>query len=131
MATMTRYISTVGKDGKENKKTINHKAALESKGFEVEEKDGMLEIQATEVVEGVVDLSTPEKANEVLTDMLAQHKVFSYQTEFIFADREGKPNLHGTFALSKLGKVSCLVTKGEAKEKVTAVSGLDSIFSAL
>ena len=119
--TITRFI-TVGK------KTQGHEAILKAKGFECSVFNGTLEIQATEVVEGVIDLSTPEKATEVLADMLAQHKVFSYRTHFIISNKGELEEVWGMLACGKLGKVSCLVTKGEVTRQLRP---LDDIFDIL
>jgi len=121
MPTTKRYI-------KSGKRTAGHKAVLESKGYEVSENEEGLVIDASEVVEGTVDLSTPEKAKEALTAVVSQNAVFSYQTKFLFPD--GK-ELYGVMACTRLGKASALVTKGEPKEKVKKPNAVDDIFSAL
>lgn len=120
MAAIVRYI-------KKGKKTQEHLATLQSKGYQVADQGEVLAVTCTGVIEGEVDISTPEKAAEALRGAVAQQKVFSYETSFKFAD--GK-TLHGVFACGKLGKASALITKGEEK-KAPKVNGLDDIFSAL
>ena len=119
MAAIVRYI-------KVGKRTEKHAELLSSKGYEVKERDGMLEISASKVIEGTVDISTPEKAQESLATAVAQKAVFSYTTKFLFPD--GK-ELYGVMACTKLGHASALVTKGEPKAKKT--STIDDIFAAL
>jgi len=113
-----RYI-TVGK------RTAGHLALLESKGYTVRNTGEVLEIQASQVIEGVVDLSTPEKATEALSEAISAGAVYSYKTQFQFPD--GKV-LHGIIACARLGKASALVTKGPAKSTPNKV---DDIFDAL
>lgn len=121
MDTIVRYI-------KSGKRTAKHLEILRSKGYEVEENEEGLVIQASEVVEGTVDLSSPEAAQKVLGDTIAASAVFSYQTKFKFPD--GKV-LYGVMACTRLGKASALVTKGEPKEKVAKVNAVNDIFDAL
>ena len=117
---MIRYI-------KIGKRTQEHKDVLESKGYEVSLEDGVLAIQASGLVEGKVDLSTPEKAQTVLSELIANRQVFSYETKFIFPD--GKV-LHGIFACTRLGKASALITKGAGK-KTKGANMMSSIFDTL
>ena len=119
MAT-TRFI-------KIGKRTAEHKALLEAKGYEVSESDDVLAIQASEVIEGTIDLSTPEKAKEALAEVVAKKAVFSYKTTFKFAD--GK-ELYGVMACTRLGKASALVTKGEEK-KTAKTNAISDIFDVL
>lgn len=120
MNTIERYI-------KVGKRTENHQELLESKGYEVTNQDGVLTVKCSGVREETVDLSTPEKAKEIITEVVAKQQVFSYTTKFIFAD--GK-ELYGVLACSRLGKISALITKGEEK-KAKKTSQLDDIFTAL
>jgi len=96
------------------KRTATHRAVLESKGYEVEERDGSLVVEASEVIEGTINLSTPEKAKEILGEVINKKAVFSYTTKFQFPD--GK-ELYGVMACTRLGKASALVTKGKPKAK--------------
>jgi hypothetical protein len=122
MSTTTRYI-------KMGKKTAGHKEALMSKGYEVVENDGLLEIQASEVVEGELDFSTREKALAIVTEVVGKGAVFSYETAFKFAD--GKI-LSGIFAAGRLGAISALITKGPAKgEKARQLASMASMFDAI
>jgi len=116
MSMIVRYITA-------GKKTAGHLELLQSKGYDAKLVGDRIEIQASEVIEGTVDLSTPEKAKEVLTEVVQKKAVFSYKTVFKFAD--GK-ELFSVPACTKLGKVSALVTKGEDKR-----NDLDDIFAAL
>jgi hypothetical protein len=126
--TTTRYIRLTNKKGERSRRTAGHQALLEGKGYECRENGENLEVQATEVREGTIDLSTPEKAREALNDAVQNQAVFSYQTTFRFED--GK-ELSGVMALSRLGNASALVTKGEPKPKEKKVSPLDAIFDIL
>jgi hypothetical protein len=119
MAT-TRFI-------KVGKQTAGHKALLESKGYEVSESEGVLAITAHEVIEGTVDLSTPEKAAEVLSEVVQKKAVFSYKTVFKFADGR---ELYGVMACTRLGKASALVTKGEEK-KAKKANAISDIFDVM
>lgn len=119
MTTIARYI-------KVGKRTEGHAELLKAKGYEVSENEGVLTVMATKVIEGTVDLSTPEKAKEVLAKVLRNKEVFSYNTVFKFED--GK-ELFGVMACTRLGKVSALVTKGE--EKAKKAGGLNDIFDIL
>lgn len=118
MAAITRYI-------KIGKRTEGHAELLKSKGYEVEEQDGMLAITASKVIKGTVDLSTREKAQESLATAVAEKAVFSYKTKFLFPD--GK-ELYGVMACTRLGKASALVTKGLVGHVSKAIG---DIFAAL
>lgn len=108
------------------KKTEGHEELLKAKGYEVTRNEDVLQVTCTAVREGTMDLSTPEKAAEILREVVTKKEVFSYETKFQFAD--GKV-LFGVMACSRLGKASALITKGEAKK--AKVSQLDDIFAAL
>lgn len=116
MAMIVRYITA-------GKKTAGHLEMLQSKGYDAKLVGDRIEVQASEVIEGEVNMSTPEAAREVLTEVTQKKAVFSYKTVFKFAD--GK-ELYSVPACTKLGKASCLVTKGEEKKNT-----LDDIFAAL
>jgi len=116
MSMIVRYITA-------GKKTAGHLELLQSKGYDAKLVGDRIEVQASEVIEGTVDLSTPEKAEEVLAEVVQKKAVFSYKTVFKFAD--GK-ELFSVPACAKLGKFSCLVTKGEDKRHE-----LDDIFDML
>lgn len=115
---------------KVGKRTAGHRALLEKKGYEVEEQDGVLQVTCSKVIEGTVDLSTPEKQKEVLTEVIAKKQVFSYTTEFKLTTDEGElVTRWGIMACTLLKNVSALVTKGaEAEAKPHAIN---DVFNAL
>ena len=117
MAMIVRYITA-------GKKTAGHLEMLQSKGYDAKLVGDRIEIQASEVIEGTVDLSTPEKAKEVLTEVIQKKAVFSYTTRFILRNKKGEVKTYwSTPACKVMGKTSALVTKGEEKR-----NGLDDIF---
>lgn len=121
----TRYIKLTNKKGEPSKKTAGHQAVLEAKGYECAVEGDHLAVQASEVIEGTVDISTPELAQEVLANTVAKKAVFSYQTAFKMPN--GK-ELSGVMVLNKLGKASALVTKAAVKTAETKHNALDDIF---
>ena len=117
MAMIVRYI-LVTED------TAGHLELLQSKGYDAKIVGDHIEVQASEVIEGTVDLSTPEKAKEVLPGVIQKKAVFSYTTRFILRNKKGEVKTYwGVPACKVMGKTSALVTKGEEKR-----NGLDDIF---
>lgn len=116
--TVDRYI-------KKGKNTKKHMELLRAKGYEVEEQEKFICVKASEVVEGEVDFSSPEKTTEVITNMIKEKQVFSYQTVFDFGDKK----LKGILACGRLGLISSLVTK--ARVRVKKINANDAIFAAI
>ena len=120
---MTRYIR-IKKGGQAVRSTVNHREVLEKHGYKVKEEGDFIAVECSGVVEGVVDFSSPEVAKKELNNLVASHKVYSYNTEFRFPS--GKV-LKGVFACRRLGKVSAFVTRGSVVDKVKSTNFLDEI----
>jgi len=104
--------------------TEGHDEILRAAGYEVTEKDGNYIVTANEVVEGEVDVSTPEKAKALKDEMVANKAVFSYSTRFHLPN--GKV-LSGIMACRPLGKFSALITKAPRTQTKKA-SALDEVW---
>lgn len=88
--------------------TLGHGRQLQAFGYPVVETPTHFVVQATGVVTGVVDVSTPEAAQAALKDLIVRKAVWSYKTKFRFADKT-----RGWFtARNLLGRI--LKIKGEA-----------------
>ena len=124
----TRYIKLTNKKGEPSKKTAGHQAVLEAKGYECRVEDDHLAVECSEVIEGTVDVSTPEAAQEAFANAIAKKAVFSYQTTFKL--NNGK-ELSGVMVLNKLGKASALVTKAAKQRAEKQHNALDDIFANL
>ena len=118
---MERYI-------KVGKATAGHNALLTAKGYETRLADNKLFITASEVIEGIVDLSTEEKAKEAFTLLIAKKAVYSYKTRFIFPD--GKI-LFSIPACTRLGAASALVTSGVKAPKAKKHNAMTDIFAMI
>jgi len=118
---------------KKSKSTKDHRASLESKGYEVSENETHLLVEVSEVVDGEVDLTTEEGLEQV-REAIAQKKGFSYKTKWLIP---GESRSHsGIFAVRKLGGFSSLVMKGPEAPKKPSASAvisaeMDSIFENL
>jgi hypothetical protein len=110
---MVRYIRI-------GKKTEAHLDTLQKMGYEVKKDGDFIEVQATAVNSGEVDISTAEAAKASIGGAIKAKAVFDYTTKFKFAS--GK-TLHGVLACGQLGKFSALVTKGEKEKAKKATSG--------
>jgi len=119
------------------KTTANHRAALESKGYEVTEgvregKNGeqpVLLIETTGFHTDPVDLST-EEGKETVRSVVANKQLFTYRTRFTMPTGE---TVFGLAACRKLGPLSALIAKnGAPKTKKPAVSdAMNSILEDL
>lgn len=114
---------------KKNKNTAQHVENLRKLGYEVAENDEVIRVQCSGVHEEPVDMTDAEKAAATISEIVAQKKVFSYATRFLF---EGYENpLFGGVACGQLGKLSCLVTKKEKKAKKASNPAVTDIVNSL
>jgi hypothetical protein len=113
---------------KVGKKTAGHAAALQSKGYEVAEKDGHLQINCTGFHTATVDLTTDE-GKETVRNVVANHQLFTYKTRFVIPGYEGAYS--GIFACARLGTLSCLIAKDAVAKKGPVSSEMNAVLEDL
>ena len=114
---------------KKGKKTEQHQARLEAKGYKVTENEDDLVIEIGGFHTEEVDLNTEEGA-ETVRQVVADKKAFTYTTMFQIPG-EPKP-LSGIFACDKLGALSCLIMRAPAAEKKDPVDeAMKSVLGSL
>lgn len=123
-------MSTISGQIKLNNKTSNHPESLRSQGYKVDVNDGVATVEGTSVVEGPVDLSTPEKAVKSFQTIVREKQLCTYGTRFLFPDGKTRFSFPAILALTRSESLrnslgfdpSCLVTNVRRASKKSQIA---------
>ena len=124
---MQGFIRTTNEKNEPCKATKNHAETLTKLGYEVKEDGDHVAISCSGFVTTEQDLSTPEKAQACLKEVITKKQLFTYSTRFRMPS--GK-TVYGTMGCGQLGKISALICK-EAKAAPAKKAAVSAAMSSL